>query len=597
MARFSDQLRQFAPDMVETVRRLPVPALFILAATILGLALINEVIVADPDDFWARLMAGLIIGAAAATGTTLFLEQRTLSAPMRAVAIWATAIVSFALLQIDNTALIFPYPLPVVALLWLALSPSLRRGPEGEGLFWWTNALAIPTAIIALAIGAIITLGLFAIDWSLSRLFGANIYWIFEQWLIPAVWLLLIPLYWLSTVPPIDGFRPAALNRAQDIPSWPIAAIGHFVLIPFTLVYAAILHAYALQIALAGALPDGIIGVMVIGYQLAGLMTWLLVYPAFMRDKALVRLFRRIWFWVSIIPLALLALAIWERFAAYGLTPRRVLLIAFALWAGVLCLIFLWKRGRADIRLIPGLAAILLALLSLGPISPEGLSRWQQTDRLATLLTGAATDTGFVWQPQNERAARAAFDYLVSDARSSAPVADLVDRLGLDVDADRANSNALRTALGLSGPRLLERDTITYTQLSSTTPAEAIDLRSTPYYLGWGNIFERQTNPPLSGFSVFLDGSALTITAPSGEVATADLLDWMDRQDDSEILDAKLSVALGEGVLTVLIQELSAMTRSEGDTPTTRVQRLQIVLFSSHPASSATPEVGELPQP
>ena len=74
-------------------------------------------------------------------------------------------------------------------------------------------------------------------------------------------------------------------------------------LIPLLLAYAAILLAYAGQIAITRPLPEGMIGWMVLGFVMAGAATWLVLYPPFLRGRVIVRAFRRSWFWATLIPL------------------------------------------------------------------------------------------------------------------------------------------------------------------------------------------------------------------------------------------------------------------------------------------------------
>jgi hypothetical protein len=74
-----------------------------------------------------------------------------------------------------------------------------------------------------------------------------------------------------------------------------VATLVKFVLVSLPLVYIAILYAYAIKIGLAGVLPKGTLGSLMVGYLLTGAATLLLVYPSRDSGGALVRLFWRYW--------------------------------------------------------------------------------------------------------------------------------------------------------------------------------------------------------------------------------------------------------------------------------------------------------------
>ena len=132
------------------------------------------------------------------------------------------------------------------------------------------------------------------------------------------------------------------------------------------------------------------IGWMVLGFVVIGAATWLVLHPPFMRTQALVRLFRRWWFWLTLIPLALFFVAISIRIDAYGLTDERMLLAAGGIWAAVLAVIYL--LGRGDIRLIPALAGAILLALSVGPWNYADLPVSSQALRLDGVVMNAGAD-------------------------------------------------------------------------------------------------------------------------------------------------------------------------------------------------------------
>ena len=83
------------------------------------------------------------------------------------------------------------------------------------------------------------------------------------------------------------------------------------------------------------------------------------------------RLFLKVWPFLLIAPLALLVFAIWERIAAYGLTPDRYLLALFAVLLAVILLLQIDRRWRDDIRVIPGTRRNLASLRELWSLGDD----------------------------------------------------------------------------------------------------------------------------------------------------------------------------------------------------------------------------------
>lgn len=579
-----DRIIHFAPDIVATLRRFPFASLLIVLVTVFALLLIN-VIEVDDEDFWIRLLAGLGTGAFFATAGALFAEARGRRGLLEQALIYIPALVTIGLLQITDTRFALPWFLPIIGIF--AMSLSLASGAPGDGqrrqdIFWWSNSRAITTAVIAGVSGILIVLGLFAIHWSMNFLFNLEISWIFENWLLPVVIFLLIPLYWLSTLPSLDEFGADAL-APSDFLVRSCGFIGQFILIPFVLAYAVILHAYAVQVALAWQLPEGLLSWMVLYFLLAGLVTWLLTHPAFMREKPLVKLFRRSWFWLTIVPLVLLALATWVRIDAYGLTPLRVILVAIGLWTAALTLAFLWKRGEADIRLIPGLAGVVLIALSVGPLNPENLSRWQQLMRLDALLAeGVGLET---WTDSQRRAARAAFDHLVYDDQAEADLRALLLRAGIGEASGSLHAHPVRVALGIvEGPFESGETGRRYYSLYADTLDAPVDLSETPYLLGMVRFGGNGFTGSLNAYGFAADGTRIVMSRDGVEIATLDIADWLARQTrDAPIAEPVLHIPLAEGGIVLVIREIFFSLDARGEERIVAIDSIEALGFTGRP--------------
>ena len=183
------------------------------------------------------------------------------------------------------------------------------------------------------------------------------------------------------------------------------AALVKFVAVPLLLVYTAILYAYAAKIALAWELPKGTLGAMVVGYLFVGAATLLLGYPSRETGGALVRLFWRYWVWLAALPVVLLFVAVSRRIADYGLTEQRYLMVLIGVWTLILAAFRIAQGARFDLRLLPGVLALLVLAAAFGPGGAIGLSVLSQKAELASILTakGMLVDGKIV--PRSEGAA------------------------------------------------------------------------------------------------------------------------------------------------------------------------------------------------
>ena len=235
---------------------------------------------------------------------------------------------------------------------------------------------------MAVIVGLIFGGGLSAIIESLNFLFNADL----PSRLHEHVWVtaaaLIAPIYGLSLVPTrldeeltLTGERDTLLERG-------VSVLVNYVLVPIVVVYTVILHAYAVKILLDGALPEGQIGLMVTIFALGGTATWLIAWPWRETGTWVLRFFMRFWFWFTIVPVILLAIAIWERVSTYGVTPDRYGIVIVAVWLAIVTLYLAIRRNRADMRVLLGSIALLLLIGSTGPWGANSVSISSQFARL-----------------------------------------------------------------------------------------------------------------------------------------------------------------------------------------------------------------------
>lgn len=211
----------------------------------------------------------------------------------------------------------------------LMTSAYLRQASQSA--FWLFNLRLGMAALLAILVAAAACGGIVAILASLEFLFDfKGPYRLYEHvWSTGAT--LVGPIYGLALTPnlldeevDLESYRDSLLERG-------ISVLLTYVLVPIALVYAAILYAYAVKIALLWTLPKGQVATLVTLFALAGTGAYLISYPWRSQGTALLRLFRSIWFPLTFVPVILLVIGTLRRITDYGVTPQRYALMVIRL--------------------------------------------------------------------------------------------------------------------------------------------------------------------------------------------------------------------------------------------------------------------------
>jgi hypothetical protein len=567
-------LDRFAPDLVATVRRFPFAVLLAAGATAAAIASINWDIPAGDGNWW-RWFFGIASGAVFALAGRLFAESRP-EAPVSGLILgYLVPLLAIGAFHIPDGLWIAPYLLPVISVLWLSVSAFTRIGSGDErsaqqDRFWWLNHQAVATGLIAAIAFVLIALGIVAIERSLSILFGLKVDDLFYRFILPVIGLFFTPVYWLSTIPQLDHYDERAV-REPDVIAKAIGFLGQFVLTPLLLVYAAILLVYTVEIVAERALPKGLLGWMALAFVITGAANWLVLYPAFMRERGLVRLFQRWWFRLTIVPLVLYALAIGVRIESYGLTPQRILLLAGGVWGGLLTLIFLLRRG--DIRLIPALAGIILMLISVGPWNIESLPRQSQAMRLDALLTSngvTGPDSRPNWNPDDAAAARSIIGYLFFGDDNRRQLQLVYTRHGLTLNSENSDLNDVLLQLGVMTD-------------DSERPARRVlfdanagfDISATPILIGYTTLY---TDVDTLVGPIYLGLAKTVLSARSdGATATIDLGGWLAQNTGDLLNQPAIGFSLGPVHYSFVVQSSWIAQEKDGSQ---RVDYLEGMLFT-----------------
>lgn len=374
------RLQRLLPDLAAALLRFPVPA-----ALSLGLCIylnLDGGFFSD-DDF------PVLLGAAAAflaSGAAhLFAEGRGLSRPTNLLLAIAAAVVAAAtgyFTKLFETQYLFLF----AALVPLVMIAPFLHERARQGALWLFNLRFGLAALLAIVVSLAFGAGLSAIAGALDFLFGVSVSNTYEH-IWATTFALIGPLYGLALMPKdvseevdIEAQKGTLLERG-------VSVLVNYVLVPVIVIYALILHAYAVKIVLEQALPKGNVAVMVSVFAVGGTAAWLIAWPWREKGTRLLRLFMGGWFWLTIVPAVLLVIAIWRRIADYGVTPDRYGIAVIAVWIAVVTAYLAFRRNRADMRAILGAFAILLLAGSAGPFGANGLTITTQLARFQQLLT------------------------------------------------------------------------------------------------------------------------------------------------------------------------------------------------------------------
>jgi len=372
--------RIIRPDLVTTIRRFPVPAAAALAAMIVLILRIGEVLPRESnlDD---EIVFGAFTAFATGAAGRIWFEAR--SRPVEIVLSQVMAVVLGLLAGLAWSSL-WLTPVMLIAALTLVIVAAPGMSPEGTPIRFWTFNTRSAFALIVGALGAgLFVIGLWAILATLRSLFDLQISHRLVSYAGTVGFTLVLPIYWLSLQPmvlEIDDAEPQ-----PDILLRAVAALTDFIFIPLLAIYAVILLIYAAKIAVSAAMPRGQIGWMVSVFLGLGYLTFLLALPKQSPLPRVRQLFRSAWPPATLVPAGMLGLALHERVSDYGITEDRYLIGIVALATVLLFAVWVARR-RLDVRAVPVIAAGLLLIGAIGPFAARSMTVHSQAQRFVNIL-------------------------------------------------------------------------------------------------------------------------------------------------------------------------------------------------------------------
>jgi Domain of unknown function (DUF4153) len=378
---FTAKLQNLIPDLTDTLRRFPVA---VLAAVVLCTYANVWFDILWYAKNWSEIYSGC--AAFLAGGAShLWAEGRGLSRLTNIALAFAAGIIAAGVIFFDGTFRASSLFLFGGLGLVLMVAPYLHFGAK-QGALWLFNLRLGLAILLAILVGVVFGAGLSAVAAGLDFLFDIKMPYDINKLVWTLATMLVGPVYGLSLIPKdlteeinIAAHKGTLVERGVSI-------LVNYVMVPLAVIYALILHAYAIKIAVSGSLPKGEIGTIVSLFAVGGTATWLVGWPWRDKGTALMRLFMKAWFWFLPVPAILLIIAIWRRVSDYGVTPDRYGIAIIAVWTAAVFLYLLLRKNAADMRVILGSMAILLLIGSFGPQGAFGTTATSQFARLKTLL-------------------------------------------------------------------------------------------------------------------------------------------------------------------------------------------------------------------
>lgn len=350
-----------------------------LASGLLGLPLLFAITVLNESRAWRGARAVATLGLGVAMLLAIGLAWNGWTNPV--------ATVRFALFGVTFhlCASIFPYV-------------GRAEGPA----FWQFNKLLFLRALTTALYVVVLFAGLAAAIAAVDVLFAAKLDGDNYARLFIVVSIAFSTWFFVAGIPePLTS-----LEQTSDYPDG-LRRFAQYLLIPLVAIYLVILTTYLGKVIITRVWPSGWIGYLVSYVTISGMLAWLLVRPLEDRPEyRWVKAFTR-GFYLAMLPsIAMLWIALLKRTFQYGLTERRTIALAGALWLTGVAVFYIVSRSRS-IKVIPTTLCVVVALLSAGPLGAVSLSVRNQRQRLEQILANNGMMTSARWQrstrPVSER--------------------------------------------------------------------------------------------------------------------------------------------------------------------------------------------------
>lgn len=187
---------------------------------------------------------------------------------------------------------------------------------------------------------------------------------------------------------------PTTLSSFEQESIYPkgLKVFTQYVLIPLLTIYLLILIIYEIKILIDQQLPEGMVSILILGYAVFGILSYLLTYPIRnQKGNEWMKVFSKAFFIMMIPLLVLLIIAVWVRVADYAITEPRYFLILLSIWLSGITFYFLIARSP-NIQTIPISLCILALFSTFGPQSASSIAERSQLARYKNLGSEADSE-------------------------------------------------------------------------------------------------------------------------------------------------------------------------------------------------------------
>lgn len=363
--------------------RFPLQSLITLFATGLWLSVADNY-ANDHVDTIYKLVALSMVAFTTSLSIALFAESRNISNPISLGIQIVFIALSYSIVLITYPEYFRTDTLKIILLilaghLMVSFSPYVYA--SNSLAFWNFNKVLFLRLFTSILFSALLYIGLAVALFSIESLFQLDIKGdvYFKLFIIIGVGF--------NTLFFLDGI-PANLTEVAKTSEYPKAlkVFTQYVLVPLSTIYLAILLVYELKIIFNMQLPDGMVSILIMGYAVFGILSYLLIYPiSTEQEQGWITQFSKLFFWFMAPLLILLFVAIIVRIQDYGVTEKRYYVIALASWLTGITTYFIAKKNP-KIQVIP-VSLFIVAILSItGPQSASGISKKSQQSRLSKNL-------------------------------------------------------------------------------------------------------------------------------------------------------------------------------------------------------------------
>lgn len=240
-----------------------------------------------------------------------------------------------------------------VAVLHLLCSviPFWGRGNVRD--FWIFNRTLLTNIILGAAFSAVLFISLCLAILALNELFDLNI----DARIYVRLFVFMVGFF--HTAYFLFHF-PEKFDSVQEDTNYHtiFKNLCKYILVPVVGLYFVILYAYSVKIVANWELPRGWVASLILGFSVAGILTYLLNYYLNEHSESSASAFFHKWFWPVLLPMTLLLfVAINRRIDDYGVTEARFMVASLGVWLFVNSVYFVLSR-KDDIRFIPGSLAL-----------------------------------------------------------------------------------------------------------------------------------------------------------------------------------------------------------------------------------------------